>query len=103
VQPVPVRHHHVDERRGHVDAAVGGLEHPLDQVADVVGGQDGGGQLVPAVAGDEDAVGLVDPDLLGCDALTWSPGSRHVRAPSGRRGAMGRRRPGAYLFGTRGR
>jgi hypothetical protein len=64
VEPMPGRQHRVDEGRGDVDAPVGRLQHPLDQVADGVGGEDGGGQLVAAVAGDEDAIRLVDPDLL---------------------------------------
>ena len=64
VQPRPVRQHRVDERAREVDPAAGGLEHPLDEVADVVGGQDRGGQLGDAPAGDEHLGRLVDPDLL---------------------------------------
>jgi hypothetical protein len=33
------------------------LGDPLDRVADVAGGEDGGGQLVPAVAGNEETSG----------------------------------------------
>jgi len=35
VQPRPVRQHGVDERAAQVDPAARGLEHPLDQVANL--------------------------------------------------------------------
>ena len=47
-----------------VQPPAGRLEHPLHQVADLVGGQHDGGQFGAAVPGDEDPAGLVDPDLL---------------------------------------
>ena len=47
-----------------VDAPARRLEHPLDEVAHLVGGEDRRGQLGDAAAGDEDLCRLVDPDLL---------------------------------------
>ena len=64
VQPVAAGQHRVDERLGQVEAAPAGLEHPLDQLAHLLGAQHDRGELVPAAAGDEDPAGVVDPDLL---------------------------------------
>ena len=65
VQAAAVGQHRVDERRGQVDPAARGLEHPLDQVAHLVGGQDRRGQLVrPPLRATNTRPGLVDPDLL---------------------------------------
>ena len=64
MEPVTVGQHGVDERLGDVDPTTAGLEHPLDQLLDLRRAQDRRGQLVPAGAGDEDAAGVVDPDLL---------------------------------------
>ena len=54
----------VDEGAGQVQAAPGGPQHPLDQNREVLTFQDRGGQLGAPGAGDEDAAGGVDPDLL---------------------------------------
>ena len=64
VQPVSGREHRVDERSRDVDPAAGRLEHPLDEVTHIGRSQDRRGQLMATVAGDEDALRLVDPDLL---------------------------------------
>src|SRR6185312_14861680 len=64
VQPRAVGQHRVDERRGQVDPAAAGLEHALDQVAHLVGRQDGGRQLRDTAPGHEHLGRLVDPDLL---------------------------------------
>ena len=64
VQSRSVREDGVDERGAEVDPATAGLEHPLDEVAHLVGREDGRGQLGDAPARDEDLGGLVDPDLL---------------------------------------
>ena len=49
---------------GQVDTASAGGEHALDQFLDLGGGEHQVGELVTAVAGREDTVGGVDPDLL---------------------------------------
>ena len=54
----------VDEGAGQVQPAPGGPQHPLDQNSEVLALQDRGGQLGASGAGDEDAAGGVDPDLL---------------------------------------
>ena len=54
----------VDERAGQVQAASGGPQHPFNQDREVLTLQDRGGQLGASGAGDEDAAGGVDPDLL---------------------------------------
>ena len=64
VQPRTVRQRGVDKRLGQVEPAAAGHEHPLDEVADLLVAEDGRGQLADAAAGDEDAAGLVDPQLL---------------------------------------
>ena len=64
VQPRSVGQRGVDERRAEVDAATGGLQHPLDEVAHLGLGELERDALRHPVAGDEDAVGRVDPDLL---------------------------------------
>jgi hypothetical protein len=64
VQPGAVGEGGVHERAGQVDAAAAGPQHDLDQVADLLLGQDGGGELGPAAGGDEHLARLVDPDLL---------------------------------------
>src|SRR4029079_14840651 len=46
------------------DPAAARLEHPLDQLLHLGGGEDGGGQLVPTGACDEDPGRFVDPDLF---------------------------------------
>ena len=63
VQPVATRQHGVDERLGQVEAAPAALEHPLDEVTDLLRVEDQGCQLVPAATGHEDAAGVVDPEL----------------------------------------
>src|SRR4051812_7528456 len=52
------------ERRAEVDPAPGALQHPLDQVAHVVGREDRGRELRDAGPGHEHLARLVDPDLL---------------------------------------
>jgi len=64
VQPRPVGQGRINERRREVDPATRGLEHPFDQVAHLVSGQDRVGQLSRAPARNEDLARLVDPDLL---------------------------------------
>ncbi len=64
VQPRAVGERGVDEGRAEVDAAAAGLEHPLDEVAHLVGGQDRRSQLGDAATRDEHPARLVDPDLL---------------------------------------
>lgn len=64
VQAVALGQHRVDERAGQVDATTRGLEHPLDQLGDLRRREHQVGELVAAGAGDEDAAGVVDPDLL---------------------------------------
>ena len=51
VQPVALGQHRVDERLADVDPAPARLQHPLDQLLHLVGGEHQGGQLVPAVRG----------------------------------------------------
>src|SRR5690606_6648469 len=41
-----------------------GLEHPLDEVADLIGGQDGRREFRDPSPGDEDLSRFVDPDLF---------------------------------------
>ena len=64
MQPVALGQHRVDERLADVDPAAAGLEHPLDQLLHLRGREHQVGQLVTAVAGDEDPARVVDPDLL---------------------------------------
>ena len=64
VEPAAVGQRRVDERRAQVDAPPGGAQHPLDEVLHARIGQDRRGQLRAAAARDEDAAGVVDPDLL---------------------------------------
>ena len=64
VQPVSAGKHRVDERLADVEPAPGRRQHPLHQLAHLRRGEHRGRELVPAVAGDEHPVGLVDPDLL---------------------------------------
>jgi hypothetical protein len=64
VEAVALGQHRVDERRGDVEAATAGLQHPLDQLVDLRGVEPQVGQLVAPAAGDEDPAGVVDPDLL---------------------------------------
>ena len=64
VQPGPVGQGGVDERAAQVDPPPAALQHPLDEVAHVVGGEDGGRQLGDPASCDEDLARLVDPDLL---------------------------------------
>jgi hypothetical protein len=61
---MPVGEHRVDERTTHIDAASARLEHPLGQLLHERGREHQVGQLVAPVAGHEDPVGRVDPDLL---------------------------------------
>ena len=64
VEPLSPGELGVDERAGQVQAAPGGPQHPLDQDGEVLTLQDRGGQLGASGAGDEDAAGGIDPDLL---------------------------------------
>lgn len=64
MQPRTVGHHRVDEGLTEVDPAPGGTQHPLDQVGQRLGGQDGRGQLGTSPARNEDLAGLVHPDLF---------------------------------------
>jgi hypothetical protein len=64
VQTVAVRQHRVDEGLAQVDAAPTRLQHALDELGDLGTGQDRRRQLMPALTGDEDLAGLIDPDLL---------------------------------------
>ncbi len=64
MQARPVGQRGVDERRADVDTTPRALEHPLDQVAHLPVTESERAVLGDAVAGDEDTVGGVDPDLL---------------------------------------
>ena len=64
VQAVTAGQHRVDERLAEVEPPAAGRQHPLDQLAHLLGGQHHRRELVAAVARDEDPLGLVDPDLL---------------------------------------
>ena len=64
VQPGAVGQGGVDERLGQVEPAAAGHEHPLDEIADLLVAEDGGGQFADAAAGDEDPAGFVDPQLF---------------------------------------
>ena len=64
MEPVPVGEHGVDEGARDVDPASAGLQHPLHELLHLRGGQHQVGQLVAAVACDEDPARVVDPDLL---------------------------------------
>ena len=54
----------VDERLTQVDAATGGMQHPLHQIAHLRVGERERHALGDAAAGDEDPIGSVHPDLL---------------------------------------
>lgn len=54
----------VDERARQVQAPAGDLEHLLDEVTNLARGEHRRSELGLPVAGDEDLVGGVDPDLL---------------------------------------
>ena len=95
VQPAPVRQQRVDERRGQVEPPAGRLEHPLDQVAHLVGGQHDGRQLGAAVPGDEHPAGLVDPDLLDASGRPGTAAADRIRRGSRRRAGRRRRGPAA--------
>ena len=64
VQPRPVGQGRVDERRAQVDAPPAGAQHPLDQLGDLVAGQDQRGEFGRPPAGDEHPARFVDPDLF---------------------------------------
>src|SRR5688500_12176469 len=64
VEAVTLGQHRVHERPRDVDPAAARLQHPLDELLHLPGAEHQVGQLVPAVAGDEDAARVVDPDLL---------------------------------------
>ncbi len=64
MQSRAVRQLGVDERGAEIQAPPGQPQHPFDQISHLVAGQDDGGQLRPAAAGDEHPSRLVDPDLL---------------------------------------
>ena len=64
MQPAAVRERRVDERLTQIDPATGGLQHPLDEIAHRGVGERQRQPLRDAGAGDEDAVGSVDPELL---------------------------------------
>jgi hypothetical protein len=51
----------VDKRSAQIHPAIGGLEHLLDEVADLSVVEDGRRQLGAALLGDEDTARLVDP------------------------------------------
>src|SRR3954449_6168960 len=63
VQAGSVGHHRVDERLAHVDPPSRRTQHPLDQVGQLTGAEDGRGQLAAAAPGDEHPARLVDPEL----------------------------------------
>ena len=50
MEPVATRQLCVDERRGQVEPPAALIEHPLDQLEDLVLGEDRAGQLVPTSA-----------------------------------------------------
>lgn len=54
----------IDEGGRQVQPSSGQAQHSFDEVSDLLGGQDGGGQLGSSAAGDEDPAWLVDPDLF---------------------------------------
>ncbi len=60
----PVCWQQLDERAADVDPATAGLEHALDQLLHLGGGEHQVCQLVTTVAGDENPARVVDPDLL---------------------------------------
>ncbi len=64
VEATAVGKRRVDERLAQVDPATGGLQHPLDEIAHRGVGEGEGNALRHPGAGDEDAVGSVDPELL---------------------------------------
>jgi hypothetical protein len=64
VQSRAVRQHRVHERVAEIQAAAGGAQHALDQLGDVIGGEDQRGELGAPAPGDEDPARLIDPDLL---------------------------------------
>ena len=64
VQPLAARQRGVDERARQVAPAPGHLEHLLDQIADLTGREDRGGQFGITAPRDEHPSGGVDPDLL---------------------------------------
>ncbi len=64
VEAVALGQHRVHERRADVEPSPAGLEHPLDELADLRGIEPQVGQLVPAAPRDEHPAGVVDPDLL---------------------------------------
>lgn len=64
MQAVPARQHGVDERLAEVETSSTGGQHPLDELAHLRRREHHRGQLVTPGAGHEDALGLVDPELL---------------------------------------
>src|SRR3546814_3886512 len=64
MQTAAVRHRGIHERLAQVDAPAGGVQHPLDEVAHRRIAQRERDALGDTGAGDEDAVGGVDPQLL---------------------------------------
>ncbi len=60
----PVGQGGVDERLAEVDAAAGGVQHPLDEIAHLCRGERERHALAAPLARDEDPVGRVDPQLL---------------------------------------
>ncbi|HVA61346.1 MAG TPA: hypothetical protein VNG13_12550 [Mycobacteriales bacterium] len=86
VQPGPVGKHGVDEGLRYIHPSTRGLQHLLDQVADLRVGEDRGGQLAAAGPGHEDPSRFVDPDLLHGriveERLEWpEPGHGVVNHP----------------------
>ena len=71
----------VNERVGQIHPSAGGLQHPLDQVADLIGAQDRGGQLAAAATGNEDPTRLVDPDLLDVAVVEVAAEAGRSRRP----------------------
>ena len=64
VQSAAVGKRCVDERLAQVDAATGGMQHPLHQIAHLRVGEGERHALGDAAAGDEDPIGGVQPHLL---------------------------------------
>ena len=64
VKTLATRQLGVDEGTGQIQTAPGGSQHPFDQNREILTLQDRGSQLRTPGTGDEDASGVVDPDLL---------------------------------------
>jgi hypothetical protein len=64
MEPGSVRKHRVDEWLGEIDPPAGRLQHALDEVAQLPGGQDRGGQLRGAAPCNENSTGLIHPNFF---------------------------------------